>query len=214
MDLSRNLHVLPPTNALRTRLAVLRSTFTTSSAFREAALQIGRMLAERALEEHPAVVLGVSTPVENTFELAFPERSAALVPILRAGNALVEPFCELLPNPSVWHVGMSRDHETKRPRVYSNAIPKEVPPTKTCYVLDPMLATGGSAEEAVRLLAEGGASKVVFVGIVGAPEGVRRLHGTYPDVPVYLAALDRCLNDDAYILPGLGDFGDRYYNSL
>ncbi|MEI6511030.1 MAG: uracil phosphoribosyltransferase [Candidatus Uhrbacteria bacterium] len=213
MDLPDNVHVLPQTIAVQALMDRLRNTFTESDQFRATALRLGRLVASSAVDEQPCEDGVIRTPVEETRGLRF-TKSVALVPILRAGNALVDPFCELLPNPRVWHVGMSRDHETHRPSVYMNAIPKRDIGGMTCFILDPMFATGGSAVEAVRLLRERGAKSIVFAGIVGAPEGVAHFQEACPDVPVYLAVLDRCLNENAYILPGLGDFGDRYYNSF
>lgn len=214
MDLPDNVHVLPESPLMRVLMTVLRRAETPSDQFRGAALRIGRLLAAQAVGEEPLEEFSVLTPLEMIVGTRF-KRPAALVPVQRAGRALLEPFGELLQNPRIWALGLSRDHVTFQPREYSSAIPRMVPPeVGTCYVLDPMLATGGSAEYAVRMLKERGARQVVFVGVVGAPEGVALLHERHPDVPVYLAALDRQLNERAYILPGLGDFGDRYDNSL
>lgn len=217
MALPDNFHVLSETPFQRVLMSRLRDIVTDSTVFRAATLHLGRMLAMQAVGEMPVVsTVEVQTPLEITTGHFFVGTSS-LVPILRAGLALEEPFLELLPRSKVWHLGVSRDHETLRPRPYSCAVPDRIAEDdfgeRVCFVLDPMLATGGSAEYAVRLLKERGAKKIVFVGIVGAPEGVRFLHERHPDVPIHLAQLDRCLNEKGYILPGLGDFGDRWTNS-
>lgn len=218
MDLPDNVHVLPQTPLQRVLMSRLRDVATDSTAFRAATLSLGRMLAMQAVGEMVVVERDeLPTPVEMTTGHFF-AGSSSIVPILRAGLALERPFLELLPRSKTWHLGMSRDHQTLQPLLYSCAVPEWISEdgsgTPTCFVLDPMLATGGSAEYAVRLLKERYAKKIVFVGIVGAPEGVRFLHERHPDVPIHLAQLDRCLNEKGYILPGLGDFGDRWTNSV
>lgn len=218
MDLPETLHVLPQTANVRSLMSTLRDTNTPSQKFRRAADQLGRILATQVLADQP-VTDGyvVRSPTGESPSGATLRGLQALVPILRAGQALVTPFDELMNDPMIWHLGLSRDHATLQPREYRCDVPDNVDPdglwVPHCYVLDPMLATGGSAEYAVRLLKNRGAEKITFVGIVGAPEGVRFLHERHPEVDIHLAVLDRCLNEKGYILPGLGDFGDRYFNS-
>ncbi|NBS41547.1 uracil phosphoribosyltransferase [bacterium] len=219
MDLPDNLHVLPQTANVRALMSTLRDKTTNSQRFRRAADQLGDILAIHALATQP-VADGhvVRSPTGEEPRGAKLGGLQALVPILRAGQALVPSFDKFMDDPMIWHLGLSRDHQTLLPREYRCDVPENVDPNGLwvphCYVLDPMLATGGSAEYAVRLLKTRGAQKITFVGIVGAPEGVRFLHERHPDVDIHLAVLDRCLNERGYILPGLGDFGDRYYHTV
>jgi uracil phosphoribosyltransferase len=134
------------------------------------------------------------------------------VPILRAGLGMVDPILDLIPTAHVWHLGLYRDHATLKPVTYYNKLPPEVD-VDLCLVLDPMLATGGSAVAAVTVLKEWGASRIKFLGLIAAPEGVQALHQEHPDVPIHLAAIDDCLNDHGYIVPGLGDAGDRLFGT-
>jgi len=131
---------------------------------------------------------------------------------LRAGLGMVEGALEMLPSAEVWHIGLYRDERTLRPVEYYNKLPVN-PTVQVCLVLDPMLATGGSAAATVDILKRWGAQHIKFVGLIGAPEGVRRLSSAHPDVPIYLAALDERLNDIGYIVPGLGDAGDRQFGT-
>ncbi len=135
-----------------------------------------------------------------------------LVPILRAGLGMVDPILDLIPTAHVWHLGLYRDHATLEPVTYYNKLPPEAE-VDLCLVLDPMLATGGSAIAAVDILKRWGAQQIKFLGLIAAPEGVSALAGAHPDVPIYLAALDECLNDKGYIVPGLGDAGDRQFGT-
>ena len=135
-----------------------------------------------------------------------------LVPILRAGLGMVEGFWELMPTAEVWHIGLYRDERTLQPVQYYNKLPIE-PRVSLCLILDPMLATGGSATATVDLLKNWGVKKIKFVGLIGAPEGIRALHSKHPDIPIYLAAVDDHLNERGYIVPGLGDAGDRQFGT-
>jgi uracil phosphoribosyltransferase len=135
-----------------------------------------------------------------------------LVPILRAGLGMVDGIWEMMPSSEVWHIGLYRDEETLRPVFYYNKLPT-APTVQLCLVLDPMLATGGSAVAAVDMLKKWGATQIKFVGILAAPEGIARLREAHPDVPIYVAAVDDRLNDIGYIVPGLGDAGDRQFGT-
>jgi uracil phosphoribosyltransferase len=135
-----------------------------------------------------------------------------LVPILRAGLGMVDAFLEVLPTCQVWHLGIYRDHKTLEPVSYYNKLPSEAS-VQVCMILDPMLATGGSAVAACEVLKAWGARKIKFVGLIAAPEGVRRLAAAHPDVDIHVAAVDECLNDKGYIVPGLGDAGDRQFGT-
>jgi uracil phosphoribosyltransferase len=135
-----------------------------------------------------------------------------LVPILRAGIGLVDGVLELLPNVQVWHLGLYRDEQTLRPVQYYNKLPT-APTVQVCLVLDPMLATGGSAVAAIDILKQWGVQRIKYLGLIAAPEGVERLNNAHPDVPIYVAAVDDHLNDVGFIVPGLGDAGDRQFGT-
>jgi uracil phosphoribosyltransferase len=135
-----------------------------------------------------------------------------LVPILRAGLGMVDALLEMLPSAQVWHIGLYRDEHTLRPVTYYNKLPK-IPTVQVCLILDPMLATGGSAVAATEILKNWGAKRIKFVGLLGAPEGVAALQKAHPDVDIHLAALDERLNDIGFIVPGLGDAGDRQFGT-
>jgi uracil phosphoribosyltransferase len=135
-----------------------------------------------------------------------------LVPILRAGLGMVEGVWELMPSAEVWHIGLYRDEKTLKPVQYYNRLPVE-PTVSVCLILDPMLASGGSAVATVDILKQWGVTRIKYVGLIGAPEGIRNLHEHHPDVPIHLAAIDERLNDVGYILPGLGDAGDRQFGT-
>lgn len=215
MDLPDNVHVLPSSRVLDVLMTTLRDKETRSPEFRWTAKRLSRLLVAQALEEEPVDTVEIETPLEHALGWRFGSQ-AALVPVLRAGNALVDAFTEQLPDPHVWHLGLRRDHETHKPFEYDCKIPLRISDrVRTCYVNDPMLATGGSADYAVSLLKSRGAERVVFVGVVGAPEGIAFLHERHPDVPIYLATVEEGLNSLAYIInKAIGDFGDRYYNTF
>ncbi len=197
--------------AVADKVTTLRDARTGSAAFRGAMTQLTLCMAYEALAAMPTRPVRVATPLEETDGVALAER-IAVVPILRAGLGMVDGFLALFPNLQVWHLGLYRDEASLAPVTYYNRLP--TPATSDiCVVLDPMLATGGSAVATIRILKEWGARQIIYVGIIAAPYGVQRLADTYPDVPIYVAALDRTLNDDGYIVPGLGDAGDRLYRT-
>lgn len=211
------LHVLPYGAVVRTLMTTLRNRRTPSDQFFLCAKKLGRLVAAEAVQEIELEGFTFRTPMEACEGYRFPRGRTGLVPVLRAGNALEGPFREILPNPRVWHVGISRDHKTLKPRQYSSSIPKRSVARRvdTVFVLDPMLATGGSAAHAIELIKVRHAPRVVFVGLVGAPEGVNLLKREHPDVPIYLASYEEGLTDNGYIERyAIGDFGDRFYNSL
>jgi uracil phosphoribosyltransferase len=135
-----------------------------------------------------------------------------LIPILRAGLGMTEGIWELMPSAEVWHIGLYRDEKTLKPVQYYNKLPVE-PTVTVCLILDPMLATGGSAVATIDILKNWGVKKIKFVGLIGAPEGISRVQAAHPDVPIYLAAIDDHLNERGYIVPGLGDAGDRQFGT-
>lgn len=223
MDLPDNVHVLPRSALVRTFMTVLRNKRTPSDQFRAAGIKLARLVVAPAMEEEPVEEFPIRTPIkvegvgsQAATGFRFQRGNAAVVPILRAGNAFLDPFAEVLPNPRFWHLGLSRNHKTLKPREYSNAIPKRVSQRiTTVYVADPMFATGGSVDYAVSVLKARGARRIVYVGMVGVPEAIELMHKNHPDVPIYLASLEGCLNAHGYIeRDGIGDFGDRFHNSL
>jgi len=151
----------------------------------------------------------VKTPLDDYAGEMVNER-IGLLPILRAGLGMVEAALDLIPNAQVWHLGLYRDHETLRPVTYYNKLPAE-PTIDRAIVLDPMLASGGSAVAAVEILKNWGMKRIQFIGLIAAPEGVKALQTAHPDVPIYLAGIDSHLNKNGYIVPGLGDAGDRQF---
>jgi uracil phosphoribosyltransferase len=153
----------------------------------------------------------VQTPLA-TAQGAVLKEKIGLVPILRAGLGMVEGVWELMPSAEVWHIGLYRDERTLKPVEYYNKLPVE-PTVSLCLVLDPMLATGGSAVATIDILKRWGVRRIKFVGLIGAPEGIARLQAAHPEVPIHLAAIDDHLNELGYILPGLGDAGDRQFGT-
>jgi uracil phosphoribosyltransferase len=191
-------------------MASLRDQATPPGEFRGLAHRLGLLLAMEATRDLPTQAATVTTPLENTAaqRLAHP---LVVVPILRAGLGMVQPFIDLFPDVSVGYVGLERDHATAVAHSYYCKLPPLA--GRTVVLVDPMLATGGSAAQALTLLKSHGASALRMVCVVSAPEGVATLHTSHPDVPVFTAAHDRGLNERKYILPGLGDFGDRLYGT-
>jgi uracil phosphoribosyltransferase len=193
------------------KLTLLRNIETKPKKFRELVREISALLAYEATADLAVVQRDLETPLAMVTGFELQER-IGLVPILRAGLGMVEGFWELMPSAEVWHIGLYRDEHTLKPVEYYNKLPLE-PTVSVCLVLDPMLATGGSATATVEVLKRWGVRKIKFVGLIGAPEGIRRLQEAHPDVPIHLAAIDQRLNDRGYILPGLGDAGDRQFGT-
>lgn len=196
---------------LRRDLTILRDRRTPHGLFRQTIAGAATMLAYEAMRDLELGAVVVDTPLEKAegSELA---EEVLVVPILRAGLGLVEGFVRFVPEARVGHVGMKRDESTHEPIGYYSNIPAGIE-TAHVFVVDPMLATGGSARRAVSHLKEHGARRIQFVCLVAAPEGVSELHGAHPDVPILTAALDRELDDNAFIRPGLGDAGDRIFGT-
>lgn len=205
-------NVFPSTHPLvGTKLTVLRDVSTDSKSFRELVREIAALLAYEATLDLAVREIEVQTPLAVTKGTKLLER-VGLVPVLRAGLGMVEGVWELMPGSEVWHIGLYRDEKTLKPVAYYNKLPVE-PTVSVCLVLDPMLATGGSAVATVDILKKWGVKKIKFVGILAAPEGIERLHNAHPDVPIHIAAIDERLNEHGYILPGLGDAGDRQFGT-
>jgi uracil phosphoribosyltransferase len=194
------------------KLTKLRDRRTGTRDFKALVNEIAMLMAYEATKELPLETVEVDTPLEATRGRVVAGKKLALVPILRAGLGMVEGITQLIPSARVGHIGLYRDHDTLEPVDYYFKIPGEEE-DRTFFVLDPMLATGGSAVQAVRALKNAGAKHVRFLCLVAAPEGVQRMLAAHPDVPVYAAALDRELNEQGYILPGLGDAGDRLFGT-
>lgn len=193
------------------KLTRLRDRNTEPKKFRELIREVSALLAYEATADLETSPLKVLTPLAEAdgYELKQP---IGLVPILRSGLGMVEGIWGLMPTAEVWHIGLYRDEKTLQPVQYYNKLPVE-PTVSVCLVLDPMLATGGSAVATVDILKEWGVSKIKFVGILAAPEGVEAMQTAHPDVPLHLAVIDKHLNDHGYIVPGLGDAGDRQFGT-
>jgi uracil phosphoribosyltransferase len=193
------------------KLSRLRNRSTEPKKFRELVREIAALLAYEATADLLTVPRQVETPLAMMTGAELQEK-IGLVPILRAGLGMVEGFWELMPTAEVWHIGLYRDEKTLQPVQYYNKLPIE-PTVSVCLILDPMLATGGSAVATTAIVKRWGVKKIKFVGLIGAPEGIALMQATHPDVPIYLAAIDDHLNERGYILPGLGDAGDRQFGT-
>jgi uracil phosphoribosyltransferase len=193
------------------KITKLRDKETQPKKFRELVKEIGALLAYEASADLKTRPIEVETPMGKASGGELTEKFG-LVPILRAGLGMVEGVWELMPNAEVWHIGLYRDEETLQPVEYYNKLPTE-PTVSVCLVLDPMLATGGSAVATVDILKRWGVKKIKFVGILAAPEGVKTLQDAHPDVDIHVAVIDSHLNEIGYIVPGLGDAGDRQFGT-
>ena len=193
------------------KLALLRDHRTDPKKFRELLREVAVLIVYEATADLATEEVPVMTPMGQVSGRRLRER-IGLVPILRAGLGMVEGIWNLMPNTEVWHIGIFRDQQTLEPVQYYSRLPVS-PTVDVCLVLDPMLATGGSAVAAVDILKDWGAKQIKFVGVIAAPEGVQRLTTAHPDVPLYLAAVDERLNEAGLIIPGLGNAGDRLFGT-
>lgn len=193
------------------KLSLLRDTNTKHRQFRELVTEMAKLLCYEATLDLKLSDCEVETPMGKTSGQTL-KTEIGLVPILRAGLGMVEGMLEMVPGSQVWHLGIYRDEETLRPVEYYNKLPTE-PTVQLCLILDPMLATGGSAVASVDVLKNWGVEQIRFVGLIGAPEGIEALHNAHPDIPIHLAAIDEGLNDIGFIVPGLGDAGDRQFGT-
>lgn len=196
---------------IQVALTRLRDVATGPEEFRRQARRIAAILAMDALADMPTRQHSVTTPMGECPGLE-PAVPVVLVPILRAGLGLVDPILDFIPDATVWHVGLYRDESTLEPVEYYNKI-RRLDPAAICIVLDPMLATAGSAVRASRILKERGAGDLRMLSLLSAPEGIRKYQAEMPGVPIYTAAVDSHLNDIGYIVPGLGDAGDRLFHT-
>jgi uracil phosphoribosyltransferase len=192
-------------------LTILRNVQTKTPEFRSAMKRIATILAYHALKKLPLRSFEVETPIHTTTGYDI-HQDIFVIPIMRAGLTLTEAILQFIPDARVGHLGMYRDEETHEPIVYYSNIPKGIKKAMV-LVVDPMLATGGTANDALTFLKKQGAQHLRFISLISAPEGLQRLQNNHPDVRVITSAVDECLNDNAFIVPGLGDAGDRYFGT-
>lgn len=197
---------------IKHKIAILRSKDTPMKEFRELVEEITLVMSYEAFKDAPTQKVTVETPLETCEQEMVQERSIAIVPILRAGLGMVNGVHKIFPNARVGHIGMYRDEETAIPHEYYCKLPEGIE-NMSVILLDPMLATGGSACDAITLLKKRGVKNISFMAIIGCPEGIERVSREHPDVKVYVSTCDRCLNENCYILPGLGDAGDRLFGT-
>ncbi|HLN20486.1 MAG TPA: uracil phosphoribosyltransferase [Bacteroidales bacterium] len=193
------------------KLAILRNKETKTKDFRNTLVEIAGLMAYEITRDLPVKNLTVETPLAtcNTHELAV---DIVIVPVLRAGLSMADGISNMIPTARIGHIGMYRDHVTLKPMTYYAKFPPNLPDA-VVMLLDPMLATGGSSSDAITILKKNGATSIKLVCVVGAPEGIQRIEHDHPDVQIYLAALDEKLNENGYIVPGLGDAGDRLFGT-
>ena len=198
---------------IRHKIAILRDERTSMKEFRELVEEITTLMTYESLKNGvPTTEIEVKTPLETCKQQVVKDNAIVIVPILRAGLGMVNGIHVLFPSAKVGHIGMYRDEETLQPQSYYCKLPSGIE-DKLVLVVDPMLATGGSACDAIQLLKDRGCKHIKFMGIIGAPEGVSKVAEAHPDVNIYVSTLDRQLNDKGYILPGLGDAGDRLFGT-
>ena len=194
------------------KLSILRRTTTSTKDFRELVNEIAMLMGYEVLRDLPLEDVEIETPITKTVQKQIAGKKLAIVPILRAGIGMVDGLLSLVPAAKVGHIGMYRDEETLQPVEYLVKLPEDID-QRHILVVDPMLATGGSAVDAVDMIKEKGGKKIKFLCIIAAPEGLEKLATAHPDVQIYVGQLDRELNKDAYICPGLGDAGDRIFGT-
>lgn len=197
---------------IRHKVAILRSETTSTKEFRELVEEITMLMAYESFKDIPTKEILVKTPLEICTERAVVENSVAIIPVLRAGLGMVGGVHKLFPTAKVGHIGLYRDEETLEPKEYYLKLPDGID-KMTAVVLDPMLATGGSASAAIAAIKARGAKSIKLMSVIAAPQGVKTVAAAHPDVQIYIATLDRTLNDKGYILPGLGDAGDRMFGT-
>ena len=194
------------------KLSILRREDTSTKDFRELVNEIAMLMGYEVSRDLPLEEVEIQTPIIKTVQTQLSGKKLAIVPILRAGIGMVDGFLSLVPAAKVGHIGMYRDEETLEPVEYLVKLPEDID-QRQIFVMDPMLATGGSAILAVDSLKKRGAANIKFVCLVAAPEGVKKLQDAHPDIDIYTASLDERLNENGYIVPGLGDAGDRLFGT-
>ncbi|WP_194608721.1 uracil phosphoribosyltransferase [Clostridium vitabionis] len=197
---------------LQHKISILRDKNTGTNEFRKLVEEIAMLMGYEALRDLELEDREVETPIETCMTPMLAGKKLAIVPILRAGLGMTNGILALVPSAKVGHIGLYRDPVTHEPHEYYCKLPSPIE-QRTIVVTDPMLATGGSACDALTLIKQHGGRKIKFMAIIAAPEGVRKVHAEHPDVQLYVGHVDRCLNDDAYICPGLGDAGDRIFGT-
>ena len=206
-----NVHILDHP-LIHHKLAVLRNKNTTVKEFRELVNEISGLMCYEATRNLPTVEVEVETPITTAKCKMLAGKKLAIVPILRAGLGMVDAMVDLIPSAKIGHIGLYRDPETHEPVEYYCKLPEDVG-NRQVYVVDPMLATGGSAVAAIDFLKKYGCKNIIMLNVIGCPEGIKRVQEAHPDVEMYLAACDEKLNDHCYIIPGLGDAGDRIFGT-
>jgi len=206
-----NVHILDHP-LIRHKLAIIRNKETDTKQFRDIIKELATLMAYESFKDVPTQEISVETPLETTTQTVVKENSIAIVPILRAGLGMVDGILSLFPAAKVGHIGLYRDEETLEPHEYYCKLPSHID-EKVVMVVDPMLATGGSACDAIKLLKKRGCKKIKLMSIIAAPEGVKKVAEAHPDIEIFVSTLDRCLNEHGYILPGLGDAGDRIFGT-
>ena len=212
MEFGENVHIL--NHPLIThKISMLRDKNTGTNEFRALVSEIAMLEGYEALRDLPTKEIEVETPIEKCMTPVLAGKKLAIVPILRAGLGMVDGVTRLLPTAKIGHIGMYRDPETHEPHEYYCKLPNPIE-LRTILVVDPMLATGGSGSDALNLIKEHGDKKIKFMCIIAAPEGLKKISEEHPDVQFYVGQLDRELNENAYICPGLGDAGDRIFGTM
>ena len=206
-----NVHVIDHP-LIQHKLAVLRNKETTVKEFRELVNEISGLMCYEATRNLPTVEVDVETPLMTAKCRMLAGKKLAIVPILRAGLGMVDSMVDLIPSAKIGHIGLYRDPETHMPVEYYCKLPEDIE-NRVTFVVDPMLATGGSAVAAIDFLKKHGCKHIIMMNIIGCPEGIKTVTDAHPDVELYLAACDEKLNDHAYIVPGLGDAGDRIFGT-
>ncbi|MBE6731432.1 MAG: uracil phosphoribosyltransferase [Ruminococcaceae bacterium] len=194
------------------KLTILRDKHTGTKQFRELVNEIATLICYEATRNWPLQDVEIETPMQKAVTKEIAGKKVALVPILRAGLGMVDGMLNLVPSAKVGHIGLYRDHETLQPVEYYNKLPGDIE-ERDVMILDPMLATGGSAIDAIGIVKRSNPKSIKFLCIIAAPEGLKALHEAHPDVGIYCAAVDEKLNENGYILPGLGDAGDRIFGT-
>lgn len=207
----KNVHILDHP-LIRHKLAIIRNKDTDTKNFREIIGEIATLMAYESFKDVPTQEIEVETPLEKVTQTVVKENSIAIIPILRAGLGMVDGILTLFPAAKVGHIGLYRDETTLEPQEYYCKLPVGID-EKVVMVVDPMLATGGSACDAIKMLKKRGCKRIKLMSIIAAPEGVTKVAEEHPDVEIFVSTLDRCLNENGYILPGLGDAGDRIFGT-
>ncbi len=207
----KNVHILDHP-LIRHKLAIIRAKNTDTKQFREVVEELAMLMAYESFKDVPTQEIEVETPLEKTMQTVVKENSIAIVPILRAGLGMVNGILSLFPAAKVGHIGLYRNEETLEPQEYYCKLPTGIE-DKVVMVTDPMLATGGSASDAITMIKKRGCKKIKLLCILAAPEGLKKVAEDHPDVEIFISTLDRQLNEKGYILPGLGDAGDRIFGT-